>query len=473
MFWKQPFEYYDSPDMQNVRGILEVYLNDLRRIRYSLLSANYSWSPPDPDWTLVNGYDQDYFISVKSHAQVHSLFLTANFSLLYSLLPVKEYFDYGGNRYTCHIMTTKERAIYADGDTLLNKSCLTEKRRILVPKQIDKTMLSLGLPFKLNQTVSAPNGHSSNEIILTFVNVIQNGVVTSHGEVFSGKLGIMSQRCSHPWYRAKVPENLDDLPIYDEVLTITQQTIAWYYHNTIEDLPKIAPYLGFLKENPHIKIHITRAEFHEKMLEYIGISKDRLVWGPLRGRIVYLPAGTTCGRPPVFNAQILAAIFRQRMRTKIGPVKQDTIIVIRRSSPNRQFRYHDAIVDMLKKDVIPRGYKIAVFRDDPSPSLASYIELFQRAKIIIAPHGAGLSNALFAQKKTLILEGLCEMEPRIWFCFYGYLPWLCYKQFSRVSLSFRNMATILGQYYVGMAISDGCLYISPNYIHTEMQFFLK
>ena len=491
LMWREPFDLFGSTELRAVKPLLDSYLNSIRRLRYSLLSANRTWTPVNDDWELLNGYSTDYFTRVSMCPQIHTVFLVADFDVVHQVLPVSKFYDYGGTGLEdCSIMTDKWRAIYHNGDELLNKTCQQNLRDTLAPQPVDRIMLSLGLPFRLSPTQMTPTGHSPDKVILTFLNIVQNGVITAHGEVLSGNIGIMTQRCSHSWYRPELPADSESLPLYDEVLTITQQTMVWYYHNTIEDLPRVAPYLQLLRDNPHIKVHITRAEFHETMLAYLGVDSERLVSGPVRGRVVYLPAGTTCGRPPVFNTQLLAALFRQRVADQNVPTvtatptsvntnnnnittsTKNTIIVIKRSSPDRQFRYHNAIVSMLQQEATPRGLHVHVFSDDPVPPMVDYIRLFSQAQLIVAPHGAGLSNLLFAPPDTVVLEGLCEMEPRFWFCFHGFLPWLCHSWYSRVSLSFRNLATILGQHYVGVNVPKGCLHVQPSDLKKQVQFYL-
>ena len=49
-----------------------------------------------------------------------------------------------------------------------------------------------------------------------------------------------------------------------------------------------------------------------------------------------------------------------------------------------------------------------LFRDDPTPSLNDTMTMFHSAVIIVAPHGAGLSNMLFSRPGTYILEAVCN-----------------------------------------------------------------
>ncbi len=472
-YQKIPFIFYDTPQMEDLRPVLEPYIKELDTLRKELIKKPYVRYPLPDKWTLIDAYNQDYFNQISEVNGVHTVFLSADLDKAKHQLPVREFFDFAGTEFGCERMMAKCWAIYNNGDVLLNKTCQTNLTRTLVSFPADRTILSVGLPFSLKTNESSPTGHPPNEVIFTFMNVIENAVISGNGEVFVNNVCIKTQRCTSAWYNIESQTNIDTLPFYEEVLTITEQTQVWYYHATIEDLTRIAPYLSFLHDHPSIKIHITRADFHIKMLTFLGISAERLIWGAVRAKIVFLPAGTTCGRPGLFNTGLLSLQFHQRVAARLGNFKRDRIVIIRRADKKRQFYHHNDIVTMVTEEAAPYNIVVEVFRDDPTPTLETYIELFQHAKLVIAPHGAGISNQLFTQPGTVIIEGLCYMEPWRFFCFLGYIPWLCHRDTSRFSLSFRNLATMLGNHYHGIVRQDDCLHVTPDDLREPVQFYLK
>ena len=51
---------------------------------------------------------------------------------------------------------------------------------------------------------------------------------------------------------------------------------------------------------------------------------------------------------------------------------------------------------------------LEVFSDKNLPSLNEAIRMFNRAIIVVAPHGAGNSNLVFSEPGTVLVEGLCQ-----------------------------------------------------------------
>ena len=50
------------------------------------------------------------------------------------------------------------------------------------------------------------------------------------------------------------------------------------------------------------------------------------------------------------------------------------------------------------------GFNLEVFPDDPLPDIYSITKIFNQAAIVVAPHGAGLSNLLYSEPGTIVIE---------------------------------------------------------------------
>ena len=99
-----------------------------------------------------------------------------------------------------------------------------------------------------------------------------------------------------------------------------------------------------------------------------------------------------------------------------------------------------------------------VFRDNPVPSFNETVSTFTRAKRVVAPHGAGLSNLFFSRAGTRVVDILCNPEPN-----------LCYS----------NLHITLGQPYVGLLsikktkrVCFGALHVDINYLRLVVQSLL-
>ena len=316
-------------------------------------------------------------------------------------------------------------------------------------------MLQIGLPEGINANIGS-------NVILTYISIIKNGVVDPYGDVVVGNVKVILQSCRLSNYDISNPHE-----VFDEVFSIAQFWGYGYYHATIEEIIRLAPYIQFLKKHPNIKIHVnTQSEKHKIpnfvkiMLWHLGIAESRIVSGTIGAKIVYLPAGTLCGHPNVFNVVLLSLLLRSAIKQE--PQPRTSIMIIKRSD-RRYFKQHDAIAAMIGHAIHVQypmlanaNIKIEVFPDDPLPSMEKTMEMFSRAFLVIAPHGAGLSNLLFSEPGTIVVEGLCKFE-------IGYYL-----------LHYRTLSALLGHRYYGIVQKDySCLDFQPEDIEVPLGITLR
>ena len=55
-------------------------------------------------------------------------------------------------------------------------------------------------------------------------------------------------------------------------------------------------------------------------------------------------------------------------------------------------------------------YEITVYDDTKLLSINETMKLFYRAKLVVGPHGAGLSNISFSRPNTTVFEVHCDMR---------------------------------------------------------------
>ena len=86
-----------------------------------------------------------------------------------------------------------------------------------------------------------------------------NDVMMSHGDrrLHYSMNNCLIVRCHQNLSTSAPRKNIQQV---DEIFSIALDR-GWteYFHATIEQLPRIAPYLEFLRENTHIKIHMSVA----------------------------------------------------------------------------------------------------------------------------------------------------------------------------------------------------------------------
>jgi len=177
-------------------------------------------------------------------------------------------------------------------------------------------------------------------------------------------------------------------------------------------MPRVAPYVEFLRANPGVQIHAPedRAQVSE-MLRMIGVDPVRVVTGVTRAKLVYLPQGTPCGFPDARSIQLLSRLLRQSLRS----TPRNRLIYVRRSGL-RRVAVEAPVEFVLQAIAERRQLNFTVFSDRPSPPLSTAAELFHAAVAVVGPHGAGLSNVVFCEPGTALVEGVCN-EPHVNMCY--------------------------------------------------------
>jgi hypothetical protein len=253
-----------------------------------------------------------------------------------------------------------------------------------------------------------------DKLYLTYMHIIKGGSITEIGEVFGSDYRIIAPTCSSLLNLDNTGRNRPKSTTnFGEVFVISQYWGESYYHVMMEDLPRLAPFLAFLRRNPQIKIHMVEPRGNTlEFLHALGIDSARLVSGQITSDMIYLPKSTDCGNMSIFEGQLLSHDFHHYIDTQL-PSNADnsnkawkSIVLIKRSG-SRRFERHDAIADVVSKLANKYGYTYELFADNPSPSATETMLMFYRARVIVAPHGAGLSNTLFARPGTFVIEGAC------------------------------------------------------------------
>lgn len=102
------------------------------------------------------------------------------------------------------------------------------------------------------------------------------------------------------------------------------------------------------------------------------------------------------------------------LRDSISSISPIYIIYVQREhgirSINNKYKHNEELIISKLRDKYNTNFKIFT-----SGTLDEQIELFSRAKIIFGPHGAGLSNMIFLQQNTYVLEFM--MKPNCNKCF--------------------------------------------------------
>ncbi|EWM20197.1 Glycosyltransferase AER61, uncharacterized [Nannochloropsis gaditana] len=215
----------------------------------------------------------------------------------------------------------------------------------------------------------------------------------------------------------------------DTAVIIAQFWGGAYYHALIEDFPRLAFVLGILQSNPQATIlsypqslmrPTSRIQIWNKLL---GLGDDRK-WVPFEENTVYsvkklfIPTATRCGRGQPKALRLIRDRIFDKVPSVLGktleqfwakyPQIRDAekmlIVVQKRSS--RSLLNHDKLVEALASEFADRCTVVEFLG---SESMEEAIVMHHQAKVIVGPHGAGLSNSLFAR----VDAALVEIHPKV------------------------------------------------------------
>ena len=323
--------------------------------------------------------------------------------------------------------------------------CVSESQ-LLTTSYVNSKAYSVGLPENFSFNIKKMNS-------LTFLHILPNAVVVRDGDVYVKNIKIVLQRCKQNLnYENKILKLIK--PFEDKIFTIAQFWGQGFFHATIEDLPRISPYIDFLRIHTDIKVHVySKENFIIALLERMGIVASRIIAGNVRAHLIYMPAGTACGTPTTFNSQLLSLYLRSQI--PFSPEERKSIIVIKRST-KRYFKNHNEIINTIKDHLKGTDISVEVFSDKEMPSLSETMAMFNRAFMVIGPHGAGESNLIFSEPGTIVIEGLC---PNV--------------KDKSINMCYRNLMNTLGHHYYGYIPKKTCFDITAEELVPLVDFFVN
>lgn len=192
-------------------------------------------------------------------------------------------------------------------------------------------------------------------------------------------------------------------------VTYTEETIAvltfckseYYYHWMFDVLPR----LGLLEES---KIPISRTVFNrkkflpfqEETLAALGYTDDRIIeCGKdfhLQGKKLIVPSSTGyTGYMPKSSCDFLRKKFARKKSGKYAGI--DRIYVSRENAQCRKVLNEHDVFRVLDR----YGFQKVILE---TMSVADQADLFSSANIIVAPHGGGLTNLVFCEPGTKVIE---------------------------------------------------------------------
>ena len=291
-------------------------------------------------------------------------------------------------------------------------------------------------------------GGLDRPLTTSFIHIIRAATITKAGDVFTSNVKIILPACKVDL--STQPPNFNKKNIIDEVFTIAQNWGGEYFHGMMENMPRLALFLPFLRQHPNIRIHVARRNRHfDTLFRVLGLDPNRMIIGKVHGKLVYLPQPSVCHFPLISEGQMLAYEYQKYITTNMtGNKNWDSVVLIKRTKKRRLIQ-QSQIETLVRQLADSYGYRYVLFSDNPTPSTEETMLIFYRARFVIAPHGAGLSNVLFSRPGTYILEIACGDRP----------------------MCFLTTAYQLGHRYFGLPANGSCangVNVNIEYVETVL-----
>ena len=278
--------------------------------------------------------------------------------------------------------------------------------------------------------------------------------VTYQGEVYTSDVKVVLPACATN--TKKNPPRFEKTRVFEEIFVTSQSSGQLYFHKMMENIPRLMTYLPFLRQHPSVRIHVMVQNSHtDGLFRALRLDPERIVTGTVHGKLVYLPQSTACVHPLVNEGKILAQEYLSYIAKNLtGDKAWDSVLLIKRTK-KRPFNQQLQIENVVRNLSMAFGFHYELFSDDPPQSVEETMLTFYRARVIVAPHGAGLANMLFCRPGTNIIEVAC----------------------SDRSMCFLSAAYQLGHKYFGIpAEGDGCvkhgINVNVSYIAIVLERFL-
>ncbi len=179
-----------------------------------------------------------------------------------------------------------------------------------------------------------------------------------------------------------------------------------YYHFLTEALPSV---LFMNKDRYHYPIIIDNSKFAKSVFRWFGVDNE-IIMADKDGLIdidlncaLFQQEYIECGNPSPEKIEILREYVESHVefQPSIG-------VLIYRKESTRSIVNHDEVLEGLRK--LTPDMEWHVFNE---ATIADTVDLFSRAKVIVAPHGAGLTNMIFSKKGIKIIEFMPIEHPNI------------------------------------------------------------
>eukprot|EP01065_Artemidia_motanka_P048050 TRINITY_DN7667_c0_g1_i1.p1 TRINITY_DN7667_c0_g1~~TRINITY_DN7667_c0_g1_i1.p1 ORF type:complete len:630 (+),score=70.96 TRINITY_DN7667_c0_g1_i1:34-1923(+) len=234
---------------------------------------------------------------------------------------------------------------------------------------------------------------------------------THRGNVVTCSIALSAGGCQwdNPGFRVRrtFPEGA--------VIPICDTWCTGYFHFTHEHLPRLAPLHSLILSNRNVRVLAPsdRPYILEFLVDVLGIPRDQVIatrWtvraDSAFARWMVLPAPHPCGGSLTLPLLSLRQVVFQRLRLPHSserrlPSDRPFRVVLAERRGSRMPQNWKVVRTALEAKFAPPGFLV---ESGWNRTVKDQVALFNRADIVIGPHGANLANIMWMRHGSTVLE---------------------------------------------------------------------
>eukprot|EP00667_Euglena_gracilis_P006663 EG_transcript_6724 len=214
-------------------------------------------------------------------------------------------------------------------------------------------------------------------------------------------------------FEAIPPKEKDGGQPGEQVFVLCDRHCKGYYHWTHEQLPRLGVMYDRLIKDPSIIITAPRNGMIMQYLQLMGFPKTQVRdiykkatadrYPTVFYKTVYYPQPMRCGSILAPQLFLIRKIIFQRLglnAARTGPVDPQRMLVVLADRTDRRQPRNAKNISLALRARFPNVEFVSHLGKD----VKTQIELFNRADLVIGPHGANLGNIMWSKQGAAVLE---------------------------------------------------------------------
>ena len=234
--------------------------------------------------------------------------------------------------------------------------------------------------------------------------ILDNSLVNSNGVIMTNNQIFLNGGCL-----CNINNSFEgNIQRHDNVISISAMWSDGIWHFPFESLVALKVVSKDIIDK--CNIHVSRInKYIIQWFELINIPSSKLISGNVNAKKLYIPRMGKCGHPYFSQIKWLQQIVHRHL---INDDKFQYIILIKRNK-KRPLKNHIQLEELLNFFCKRFNLKLYIHDDNNLPPLKQQQKIFNRAKYVFAPHGAGGIHLVSMREGSWFIEILSGNPIRV------------------------------------------------------------